>query len=210
MYVPKHFEMRDQQVEELLTHHGAGELVTFSADVGLSATLLPFVYEPAKDGFGSLHGHLARNNEQWRHEAVGEALVLLRGPDRYITPTWYAAKREHGRVVPTWNYETAHVFGQLVVRDDREYVRHVVELLTQKHEAGRDPAWAVTDAPLDFIEAQLRAIVGVELVITRIEAKAKLSQNRSAADVQGVRQGLVADGQVAMVRAIEREEHNRS
>lgn len=208
--MPKHFEMREQQVEELLRHHGAGELITFSGDVGLSATLLPFVYEPAKDGFGSLLGHLARNNDQWRQEPVGEAMVLLRGPDGYVTPTWYAATREHGRVVPTWNYETVHVFGQLVVRDELEYVRRVVELLTEKHEAGRDPAWAVADAPLDFIESQLRAIVGVELVITRIEGKAKLRQNRSAADVEGVTQGLIADGQAAMAHAVEREEHYRS
>ena len=102
MYVPEHFKMRDEQVEELLTHHGAGELITFSGEVGLSATLLPFVYQRAEDGFGSLLGHVARNNEQWRHEAVGDALVVLRGPDSYVSPTWYAAKREHGRVVPTW------------------------------------------------------------------------------------------------------------
>jgi transcriptional regulator len=185
MYVPKHFAMPDEDVQALLAEHGAGELVTYSPEVGLTATLMPFVH----DG-GSLHGHVARNNDQWRHSASGEAMVILRGPDAYISPAWYAAKREHGRVVPTWNYVTAHVYGELLVHDDPDYTRWVVERLTAKHEARRDEPWSVSDAPAEFVEGQLRAIVGLELRITRIEAKAKLSQNRSAADVDGVVEGL--------------------
>lgn len=208
MYVPKQFEMGDEALRQLLMQHGAGELITYSERVGISATLIPFVYEPCSEGYGSLHGHLARTNDQWRDPPTGNALVLLRGPDAYVTPTWYATKREHGRVVPTWNYVTAHIYGRLIVRDDVEYVRGVVESLTSKHEGGRDPGWAVTDAPPQYIEGQLRAIVGVELQISRIEAKAKLSQNRSAADVQGVITGLAADGENAMSLAMEKAAHD--
>jgi transcriptional regulator len=203
VYVPADFEMDDAAVRDLLAQHGAGDLITATAG-GLLATFLPFVYEPADDGLGSLHGHLARNNEQWRHEPVGDALVLLRGPDSYVTPAWYAAKQDHGRVVPTWNYVSAHVHGQLVVRDELAFVRDVVERLTRHHEAGRDRPWAVADAPAGFIARQLRAIVGVELRITRIEAKAKLSQNRSDADIDGVVAGLRRDGQLAMADAVQR------
>jgi transcriptional regulator len=204
VYVPQHFEMSRADVEDLLVHHGAGELVTYSRDVGLLATLLPFSYEPAADGWGTLHGHVARNNEHWRHEPVGEALIVLRGPDGYVSPSWYASKAEHGRVVPTWNYVTAHVYGQLRIRDDVDYVRRVVGLLTEKHESGSTHPWAVSDAPDRFVAGQLRAIVGVELRITRVEAKAKLSQNRPPADVDGVVAGLRQRGDDAMAEGVAR------
>ena len=143
---------------------------------------------------------MARNNDQWRKPALGESLAIVRGPDAYVSPSWYAAKAEHGRVVPTWNYVTAHVYGRLVVHDDPDWVEDVVRRLTAKHEAarltapGQPPAWSVDDAPRAFIEGQLRAIVGLELQITRIEAKAKLSQNRPVADIAGVVAGLSARG----------------
>ena len=128
---------------------------------------------------------MARNNDQWRSPPSGESLAIVRGPDAYISPSWYAAKAEHGRVVPTWNYVTAHVYGRLVVHDDPGWVEDIVRRLTAKHEAAGWPpgqaAWSVDDAPRAFIEGQLRAIVGLELQITRIEAKAKLSQNRPVA-----------------------------
>jgi transcriptional regulator len=120
--------------------------------------------------------------------------VIVRGPDAYVSPSWYATKAEHGRVVPTWNYLTAHVYGELVVHDDPAWVEGVVRRLTAKHEAASAHPWSVDDAPPPFVAGQLRAIVGIELVITRIEAKAKLSQNRSAADVDGVVAGLRARG----------------
>ena len=190
MYVPRHFAHPD--VEDLLLHHGAGDLVTATAD-GLVATMLPFVYDGS-----SLLGHVARNNDQWQR-ATGEALVIVRGPDARISPSWYAAKAEHGRVVPTWNYVTAHVYGELVVHDDPVWVEDVVRRLTAKHE----PEWTVDDAPRAYVEGQLRAIVGVEVRITRVEAKAKLSQNRSAADVDGVVRGLRSVGDDAMADAVE-------
>jgi len=190
MYVPKHFAAPDDEaVRDLLRHHGAADLITSTAD-GLVATLLPFVYEDEGDGPGRLLGHLARNNEQWSTPALGEVLVIVRGPDAYVSPSWYATKREHGRVVPTWNYVTAHVHGRLVVHDDPAWVEALVRRLTAKHEDHREAPWSVDDAPLAFVAGQLRAIVGLEVEITRIEAKLKLSQNRSAADVDGVIDGL--------------------
>jgi len=203
MYVPAHFAMTDGAVAELLTRHGAADLVT-STDDGLMATMLPFVYEASVGDRGALLGHLARTNDQWRHAAHGESLVIVRGPDAYVSPTWYPSKVEHGRVVPTWNYVTAHVYGQLVVHDDPTWVEGLVRRLTVKHEADRTPPWSPDDAPPVFLAGQLRAIVGVELLITRIEAKAKLSQNRPAADVDGVVAGLTADGDRLLAEAVER------
>jgi transcriptional regulator len=202
MYVPDHFAMDDTAVQELLANHGAGDLVTATSE-GLLATLLPFVHDPGAGVPGSLLGHVARNNDQWRHAPVGEALVILRGPDAYVTPSWYASKAEHHRVVPTWNYVTAHVYGELVVHDDVAWVGELVRRLTEKHEAGRTRPWAVADAPPAFVAGQLRAIVGVELRISRIEAKAKLSQNRPAADVDGVVDGARRQGDATMARAVD-------
>ena len=199
MYIPAHFAVDDAAVGELLARHGAADLITLTED-GLLATMLPFAYEPSAGEHGALLGHVARNNDQWRKPAQGESLAIVRGPDAYVSPSWYAAKAEHGRVVPTWNYVTAHVYGRLVVHDDPVWVEDVVRQLTAKHEAarlehpGQAPAWSVDDAPRAFVEGQLRAIVGLELQITRIEAKAKLSQNRPVGDIAGIVAGLSARG----------------
>ena len=208
MYVPAHFTPDEDAVGELLRNHGAADLVTLT-DEGMMATFLPFIYEPSAGPHsagrrGALHGHLARNNAQWKHDAIGDALVIVRGPDAYISPGWYASKAEHGRVVPTWNYVTAHVHGRLVVHDDPVWTEDLVRRLTTKHEARRDHPWSVDDAPPSYIQGQLRAIVGIELEITRIEAKAKLSQNRPAADVEGVIAGLRERGDTDSADAVER------
>ena len=222
MYVPAHFAPDEALVGELLRNHGAADLVTLTPQ-GLVATMLPFIYVPPADqhsaakhgagehsaakhgagNLGALHGHLARNNDQWKLDAAGESLAIVRGPNAYITPGWYASKVEHGRVVPTWNYVTAHVYGQLIVHDDAEWTENLVRRLTTKHEAYRDHPWSVDDAPRAFIEGQLRAIVGIELLITRIEAKAKLSQNRPPADVEGVIEGLRERGDRESADAVE-------
>jgi transcriptional regulator len=201
MYVPKHFAVSDEDVAQLLHTHGAADLVTATAD-GLVATFLPFLFDPTVGEHGALQGHLARNNDQWRREPVAEAMVIVRGADAYITPSWYAAKAEHGRVVPTWNYVTAHVYGRLVVHDDPGWVQDLVRRLTAKHEAARAEPWSVDDAPERFVAGQVRAIVGVEVLISRVEAKAKLSQNRSAADIDGVIEGLAVDGDDASSSAV--------
>lgn len=211
MYVPRHFAATDDQLGGLLSAPIAGDLITPTAD-GLQATLLPWLYQrrsgetsARKDGFGSLQGHLARNNPHWKAEPTGESLVILKGPDAYISPRWYASKAEHGRVVPTWNYLTAHVYGNLVVRDDVAWLDDFVRRLSDVHETshgdGAEP-WSVDDAPEKFVQGQLRAIVGVELIITRIEAKAKLSQNRPAADVDGVITGLAERGDLDSAGAV--------
>jgi transcriptional regulator len=201
MYVPAHFAVDDAQVRELLVHHGAADLITMT-DQGLLATLLPFVFDPEAGPHGALLGHVARNNDQWRVPARGESMVIVRGADAYISPGWYQSKAEHGRVVPTWNYITAHVYGQLVVHDDPVWVEDLVRRLTAKHEAARAEPWSVDDAPEKFVAGQLRAIVGVELAITRIEAKAKLSQNRPEADVVGVVAGLRERGDEQAARDV--------
>ena len=201
MYIPAHFAPDDGCVSELLRHHGAADLITLT-DEGLIATMLPFIYVPEAGEHGALHGHVARNNDQWKLPAVGEALAIVRGPDAYISPTWYESKAEHGRVVPTWNYVTAHVYGRLVIRDDPDWTENLVRRLTAKHEAGNEHPWSVDDAPRAFIDGQLRAIVGIELEITRIEAKAKLSQNRPEADVAGVIAGLRERGDAVNADAV--------
>ena len=198
MYVPDHFRASDADLATLLDNLGAAELIT-STDAGLLATFLPLIYEPpgttAESGpAGRLMGHVARNNRQWKAPATGEALVIARGPEAYISPAWYATKAEHGRVVPTWNYVTAHIYGRFLVHDDVAWVERNVRALVERHEARRHVPWSVDDAPPEYIAGQLRAIVGVEVVISRIEAKLKLSQNRSKADVEGAVDGLREEG----------------
>ncbi|MBE4717215.1 FMN-binding negative transcriptional regulator [Pseudarthrobacter sp. AB1] len=203
MYTPAHFDAGPDAVQELLTRPGAANLVTMTSQ-GLLATLLPFVYDPSVGERGALHTHVARNNPQWSEPAIGESLMIIQGTDAYISPSWYASKAEHGRVVPTWNYSTAHVYGTLVIHDDPAWIEGQVRRLTNVNEADFEHPWSVDDAPERYISGQLRAIVGLELVITRIEAKTKLSQNRSAADVDGVVAGVSARGQAVSASNIER------
>lgn len=186
MYVPAHFAADDDAVRELLSRPQAADLITMTPE-GLVATFLPFVYDGR-----SLLGHVARNNDQWSRPVTGEAMVIVHGPDAYVSPGFYPSTSEHGRVVPTWNYLTAHVYGELRIHDDVAWLDALVRRLTDLHEAREPSPWSVDDAPPAFVAGQLRAIVGVELVITRIEAKVKMSQNRPAADVEGVIEGLRA------------------
>jgi len=205
VYVPAHFKPDDAALHELLARMGAADLITMTTR-GLMATMLPLLYdERGPDGPARLLGHVARNNDQWRERVHGEALVIVRGPDAYVSPTWYATKREHGRVVPTWNYVTAHVYGGLVIHDDAGWVEALVRRLTERHEGGRPEPWSVDDAPGQYIAGQLRAIVGVEVRISRIEGKFKLGQNRSEADVDGVVAGLHASGEHELADVMRRE-----
>jgi len=199
MYVPAHFKPDDVEVLALLGSGRAANLIT-ATEGGLMATMLPLVHDgPERRSdlgpWGALLGHVARNNAQWKTPAVGEALVILAGPDAYISPTWYATKREHGRVVPTWNYITVHAHGRLVIHDDPVWVEANVRRLTGLHEGARAEPWSVDDAPEPYIECQLRAIVGIEILIDRVEGKWKLSQNRSDADIAGAIDGLEATGE---------------
>ena len=194
MYIPAHFQATDDEIRDLLRNPGAADLITATPD-GLLATMLPLVYDepdsrPGLGAWGALLGHVARNNGQWRTPATGEALVIVRGPDAYVSPRWYATKREHGRVVPTWNYVTAHVYGELVIHDDPAWVEANVRRLSNQHERDSAEPWSVDDAPAAYVAGQLRAIVGLEVVIHRVEGKVKLSQNRSDQDIAGVIEGL--------------------
>ena len=190
MYVPPAF-----RIEDLPAIHAAmgavrlASLVTVGPD-GLMATPLPLLLDPGEGELGTLYGHVARANPQWR--APGPALAIFQGPDAYVTPSWYASKRETGKVVPTWNYVAVHASGPVEFFDDRERLRAVVTRLTERHEASRAEPWAVGDAPEAFVASQLKGIVGLRLPIARLEGKAKLSQNRPAADRAGVAAGLAA------------------
>lgn len=211
MYQPGHrkFEVGDPAavLEELCTHVPA-TLVTRGPD-GFRASILPMLFDPDDGPRGTLRGHLARGNPQWREieaaiaaggDGAGEALAIFDGPDAYVSPAWYEEKRVTGRVVPTWNYVTVQAHGTLTTRHELEWlVRHVARLVA-RHEAGRPDPWALADAPDEYVEGQARAIVGLELHIARIEAKAKLSQNRSPADVAGAIEGL--DAGTAEERAV--------
>jgi transcriptional regulator len=211
MYVPAHFAASEAEVSRLLAELTAVDLIT-AGPTGLQASFLPMLHDAAA---GSLVGHLARNNPHWRVAGSGESLAIVRGPDAYISPSWYPSKADHGRVVPTWNYLSAQVYGQLVVHDDVEWLRALVTRLTERHEARRSDGaapWSVSDAPPAYVDGQLRAIVGVELVISRIEAKSKLSQNRSEQDQRSVIGALEAQdaarsapaGVAALMRGLDR------
>jgi transcriptional regulator len=187
MYVPAHYAMSPDEVTGLLSAITTVDLISTTPD-GLTATFLPMLHDPET---GTLLGHVARNNPHWR-AAAGTSLAIAHGPDAYVRPGYHASKSEHGRVVPTWNYVTAHVYGRLVAHDDVEWVRSLVNRLTARHEQAEPEPWQLTDGPAEYMAGQLRAIVGLELVIERIEAKSKLSQNKSVADRHTVRAALAA------------------
>jgi transcriptional regulator len=193
VYTPAHFAVDAGSAAEFLGQIEVADLVTMTDD-GIIATFLPLIFAPELGERGAMLGHVARKNDQWKRAPVGEALVIAHGVDAYISPSWYATKAEHGRVVPTWDYTTAHVYGQLRVHDDVEWVDGIVRRLTARHEGPRAKPWSVDDAPPQFHTGQLRAIVGIELLITRVEAKFKMSQNRPDADIAGVVAGLTDDG----------------
>jgi len=189
VYLPKHNLADSELLSQMLSGIRAADLVSATAS-GPYATFLPLIYDPTSAPAGALLGHVARRNDHWRLETIGESMVIVHGPDAYVSPGWYASKREHGRVVPTWNYTIAHVYGELLVHDDPVWLEDVVRRLTERHERDRSPGWSVDDAPRDYVDGQLQAIVGLELRISRVQAKAKLGQGRSAADLDGVIAGL--------------------
>lgn len=191
MYTPRHFEeTRIEVLHELMRGHPLGTLVAMTPR-GLEASHIPFEIDPKPEPYGTLRCHLARANTLWRDlSAQTPVMVIFQGADGYISPSWYAAKREHGKVVPTWDYAVVHAHGVPTVIHDAAWLRKLVEGLTHRHEAGRADPWQVSDAPADYIEKLLGAIVGVEIPITRVVGQWKLSQNRSLADRQGVVAGL--------------------
>lgn len=202
MYQPPHFRDDTRTAQHgLIRTYPLGLLITGGAD-GLIANPIPFLLDETGT-HGTLRAHLARANPQW--QALAEAqdcLVVFQGPQGYVTPAWYASKREHGRVVPTWNYATVHVWGRARVIEDADWLRRQIADLTALRETPRAAPWAVDDAPAPFVAAQMRAIVGIEIPISRIEGKWKMSQNRSEADRAGVIAGMRADGEAALAEIV--------
>lgn len=193
MYIPSSNAERDlPTLFAFVEAHPFGVLVTNTASEGLVATHLPLVLDRTSGPMGTLRGHLARANHHVRGltDGAGESLVILTGPDAYISPEWYATRQETGRVVPTWNYVAVHAYGLPRLCDDPESLRAHLDALTRQHESTRPNPWRVSDAPAEFIAQQMKAIIGVELPIDRIEGKWKMSQNRSAADIDGVVRAL--------------------
>jgi transcriptional regulator len=211
MYVPPHFnEDRVDVLHDAIRQARLGTLVTIG-EGGLEASHVPMLVDPDPRPFGTLLGHVARANPQWRTAAAdAEALAIFLGPDGYVSPSWYPTKRESGKVVPTWNYVAVHATGLLRFHEDPEWLLALVTRLTQAHEAPRAEPWSVSDAPKDYIAGMLRAIVGFELPIARLAGKWKMSQNRSPPDRAGVIEGLAREGgpdeaRVAAVMAAARE-----
>ncbi|MDN5595727.1 MAG: FMN-binding negative transcriptional regulator [Pseudomonas sp.] len=197
MYTPRAFALDDlPEIQQLIQHTRLAQLVTVGEN-GLQASHLPLLLNHDEGPNGTLYGHLAKANPQWRElQNGGEALVIFAGADAYISPAFYPAKAEHGKVVPTWNYIAVHAYGTPAVFSDAERLLKVVTALTDRHESGRAQPWRVSDAPADYIDGMLKAIVGFALPIKRLVGKRKLSQNRSAADMAGVRDGLAASADV--------------
>lgn len=196
MYEPQHFKVEDR--ETLFAVIRANPLATLitNGPGGLMANPIPFLLAKNPAGEDVLRAHLARPNPQWRELAGGEALVIFQGGEHYITPGWYATKRETGKVVPTWNYVYIQVRGRASVQDNADFVRTQIDALTEQQESSRTEAWAVSDAPEAFITAQMRGIIGIEIAIETIAGKFKLSQNRNEADRGGVVSGLAAEAKV--------------
>jgi transcriptional regulator len=205
VYIPAHFnEDRTAVLHDLIRAGGLATIVSMTAD-GMIASHAPLMLDPDPGPYGTLIGHLAKANPHARATNPGvQTLVIFHGPDGYITPSYYAAKKEHGKVVPTWNYTAIHAYGTLEVFDDPVRLLAVVTRLTNQYETPRAAPWAVSDAPEDFVQAHLRGIVGIALPIARLEGKVKMSQNRPAADQTGVIEGLRLDGQPGLAEAVVR------
>ena len=202
MYQPAHFIEDDLSVlHALIREFPLGLLITIEDGLPV-ANAIPFlIYD--NDGKGLLRCHVARANPQWQHLKDGaKALVVFQGPQAYVTPSWYAAKKEHGKVVPTWNYAMVQVRGSATIHDDADWLQAQITALTQTHEGSRRAPWAVSDAPERYIEMQKRAIVGIEIVIEDIRGKWKVSQNRSDADIAGVAEGYETGGDSAMAEIV--------
>lgn len=203
VYVPAHFEeSRTEMLHDLITAHPLGILFTNGKN-GLDANHLPFELNRSQGKKGGLHCHVARNNPIWRDISDGdEALIVFRAGDAYISPQWYPSKHELHKQVPTWNYRVVHAYGRIAIRDDERYVRGLVARLTRAHEAAQPTPWKMTDAPREYIDTMLKAIVGIEIEITRLIGKSKLGQNKEARDIAGAGNALKARGETVISAAM--------
>ncbi|PPC78238.1 transcriptional regulator [Pokkaliibacter plantistimulans] len=204
MYLPKHFDQSDPQpLQQVMQDFPLANLITLGPQ-GLLANPLPLLWLPDAGGAGRLQGHVARANPMWQDSDLSvEALALFSAGDAYISPSWYPSKQQHGKAVPTWNYITVQARGTLRIIDDRDWLRDLVGRLTAQHEQGRQTPWQVSDAPADYIDAMLRAIVGIEIEVRELTGKWKVSQNQQAANRQGVIDGLQQQGDAASMNMAE-------
>lgn len=201
MYIPAHFaETRPEELARIIRSHPLGTLVTHGAQ-GLDANHLPFELDPDAGAHGMLTAHVARANPVWQNcPAECPVMVIFRGAESYVSPNWYPSKHETHRQVPTWNYEVVHAHGMLTIRDDERFVRGVVGRLTRRHEAGEPRPWKMSDSSAEFIDSMLRNIVGIEIAITSLEGKRKLSQNKDERDRLGAAEALQAREQTELAQ----------
>lgn len=203
MYTPAAFALTDTaSLHRILRDHPLGMLVT-QGEAGLDADHLPFEFDADTGPLGTLRAHVARANPLWQGAAVGrEVMVVFRGEQAYVSPNWYPSKQETHRHVPTWNYEVVHAHGTLAVHDDPRFLRGLLGRLTRRHEAGEPRPWSMADAPADYLEAMLAQVVGIEVTITALTGKSKMSQNREPRDRAGVAQTYEARGQGELARRV--------
>ncbi|WGS54086.1 FMN-binding negative transcriptional regulator [Paraburkholderia sp. D15] len=203
MYVPTHFdEPRADVLHGLITENPLGILFSHGRN-GMDANHVPFELHPGEKAHGVLKAHVARANPLWQDLSDGdEVLVVFRAGDAYISPTWYPSKHEFHKQVPTWNYRVVHAHGRITIHDDERYVRGLVARLTRAHEASLPQPWKMTDSPADFIDTMLKAIVGIEIEITRLTGKIKLGQNKEVRDIQGAGEALVGRGEQVIGEAM--------
>ena len=203
MYVPPHFDVSNPEVlHDLIAHHPLGVLITQS-ESGLNANHIPFELDASGSTHGILRAHVARNNAVWQLSTNGdEVLVVFQAEDAYISPNWYPSKHETHKQVPTWNYRVVHAYGKITIHDDEKYVRALVGRLTKKHEANQPKPWKMSDAPRDYMEMMVKSIVGIEIEITRMIGKFKLSQNRENRDRLNAGQVLVEQGNETLGKAM--------
>jgi len=203
MYIPPHFaQTQPQELHRLMRDHPLGVLVT-AGPAGLDADHIPFEFDPAAGPLGTLLAHVARANPLWQRCPSGTpVMVIFRGAEAYVSPNWYPSKHEAHRQVPTWNYEVVHVHGNLIVRDDERFVRGLVARLTRRHEGAEPKPWKMGDSAPEFIDSMLRKIVGLEIAITSMAGKAKLSQNKEARDRLGAADTLAARGSGELAQAM--------
>jgi len=206
MYIPSQFdESRPEILHALLRAHPLGTLVTLGTS-GLNANHIPFEFDAQQGEHGTLRAHIARANPLWKDfSSEVEALVVFQGAQTYISPGWYPTKEEDGRAVPTYNYMVVHAYGPLRVIDDAEWIRAQVQRLSERHETGQARPWKITDAPADYIDKLLKALIGIEIPVTKLAGKWKVSQNQPAANREGVVRGLReqgGDAALAMAAAV--------
>ena len=204
MYLPSHFAVTEPEaLHELMRAHPLGALIT-CGELGLDANHLPFEFDAGEGEHGILRAHVARNNPLWQEVKEGdEVLVIFKAVDGYVSPSWYPSKQAHHQQVPTWNYAVVHAHGRIRVRDDARFVRRLLASLTRVHEAAEPAPWKMADAPRDYIEAMVQAVVGIEIEVSQLVGKFKLSQNKEEGDRQGAVDALQAKGQTALAAAMQ-------